>query len=187
MLPLSWEATDSVTWSGCLELQQRQARPWVLSWVCLFQSSSYRHVIQVFKYKKRKKIKKTWPGLLSSSQASDAVSFAQDLPISVSCLGQGNTQGTHTGLAKVKVSNRHPVVCKSHPVEDPCSLFKRAWPPIATVQSQPSAHHTSGWRTDSHPKASLSCTSPQKCHEAQAAPPSSCSSGQHKGTTAPAR
>lgn len=137
--------------------------------------------------KKRKKIKKIWPGLLSSSQASEAVSFAQDLPISVSCLGQGNTQGTHTGLAKVKVSNRHPVVCKSHPVEDPCSLFKRAWPPIATVQSQPSAHQTSGWRTDSHPKASLSCTSPQKCHEAQAAPPSSCSSGQHKGTTAPAR
>lgn len=137
--------------------------------------------------KKRKKIKKIWPGLLSSSQASEAVSFAQDLPISVSCLGQGNTQGTHTGLAKVKVSNRHPVVCKSHPVEDPCSLFKRAWPPIATVQSQPSAHQTSGWRTDSHPKASLSCTSPQKCHEVQAAPPSSCSSGQHKGTTAPAR
>lgn len=32
--------------SGYLALQ-----PWFLSWVCLFQSSSYRCVIQVYKYK----------------------------------------------------------------------------------------------------------------------------------------
>lgn len=65
--------------------------------------------------------------------------FAQDLPISVSCLDQGNTQAWQRWWR----SAINPVLCKSHPVQYLCSVFKRAWPLIGTVQNHPSAHQRS--------------------------------------------
>lgn len=144
MLPLSWEAQtlqspEVAVWNRSRGRPDLRSSPGSASSRVQVTGVPFKCI----NTKEKKKIKKTWPGLLNSSQASEA-SFAQDLPISVSCFDQGNTQGTHTGLAKVTWRSAvNPVVCKSHPKTEQGYSSKKAWPLIGTVQSQPSDHQTS--------------------------------------------